>query len=574
MSARVKSIPYVVTLAFLSIIVSCRQKAPEIKADIVLWNGNIVTMDTHLPRAQAVAILGNHIIRVGNNKDVKPLIGEKTRIIDLEQKSVIPGLIDAHVHPFGAGRALTVLDLKGLSKEQILEKVARKAKEAKTGDWIEAEGWDQGFWKEKEFPTRYELDAAAPDNPAALSRIDGHSGWYNSLALRLSNIDKKTKDPEGGRILRDARGEPTGILIDEAMAFIEGERSGEGLERKEAYLKLALEQFRKWGITGIHDAGADKESLQVYEKLGQKGELTVRVYAMISADSDAFPEALAQGPRVDNFLTARSVKLLIDGALGSRGALLFEPYSDSPDTSGLQMMKEEEAYSIIKNSLKRGFQVCTHAIGDKALHIMLDLYQRALEENPVENHRFRIEHASVIQKPDLPRFKEMNVIAAMQPIFIGEYGRWAEDRLGPQRIKDVLIFRQLLDTGVVVAGGTDSPASDTGNPLFNFYAAVTRKSPYGVPQEWYGLEKITREEALRMLTLDAAYAAFEEDAKGSIKVGKLADIVVLDQDIMKIDEEKILSTEVLMTILDGKIIYSAGMSITPLGDQAEESPIS
>jgi predicted amidohydrolase YtcJ len=374
--------------------------------------------------------------------------------------------------------------------------------------------------------------------------------------LRLSNIDKKTKDPEGGRILRDARGEPTGILIDEAMAFIERERSGEGQERKEAYIKLAMEQFRKWGVTGIHDAGADKESLQVYEKLRQKGELTVRVYAMIGAGSDAFPEALGQGPRIDDFLTARSVKLLIDGALGSRGALLFEPYSDSPETSGLQMMREEEAYSIIKNSLGRGFQVCTHAIGDKALHIMLDLYQRALEENPVGNHRFRIEHASVIQKRDLPRFKEMNVIASMQPIFLGEYGRWAEDRLGPERIKGVLIFRQLLDAGVVVAGGTDTPASDTGNPLFNFYAAVTRKSPYGVPQEWYGLEKVTREEALRMLTLDAAYSAFEEEVKGSIKAGKLADIVVLDQDIMTIDEEKILNIEVLMTILDGKIIYS------------------
>ena len=556
MSARTKFIPYVVTLAFLSIIVCCRQKAPEIKADIVLWNGNIVTMDTDLPRAQAVAILGNHIVRVGSDKDVKPLIGEMTRVVDLGQKSVIPGLIDAHVHPFGAGRALTVLDLKGLSKEQILEKVAGKAKEAKTGEWIEAEGWDQGYWKEKEFPTRYELDAVAPDNPAALTRIDGHSGWYNSLALRLSNIDKKTKDPEGGRILRDAGGEPTGILIDEAMAFIERERSGEGLEHKEAYIKLAMEQYKKWGVTGIHDAGADKESLQVYEKLRQKGELTVRVYAMISAGSDAFSEALVQGPRIDNFLTARSIKMLIDGALGSRGALLFEPYSDSPETSGLQMMKEEEAYSIIKNSLGKGFQICTHAIGDKALSIMLDLYQRALEENPLKNHRSRIEHASVIQKRDLPRFKEMNVIASMQPIFLGEYGRWAEDRLGSQRIKGVLIFRQLLDAGVVVVGGTDTPASDTGNPFFNFYAAITRKSPYGVPQEWYGLEKVTREEALRMLTIDAAYAAFEEEVKGSIKAGKLADIVVLDQDIMTIGEEKILNTKVLMTILDGTIVYS------------------
>jgi len=512
-------------------------------------------MDPALPHAQAVAISGNHIVRVGTDKDVKPLIGKKTRIVDLEQKTVIPGLIDAHVHPFGAGRALTVLDLKGLSKEQILEKVARKAKEAKTGEWVEAEGWDQGYWKEKEFPTRYELDAVAPDHPAALSRIDGHSGWYNSLALRLSNIDKNTKDPEGGRILRDARGEPTGILIDEAMALIERERSGEGLERKEAHIKLAMDQFRKWGVTGIHDAGADKDSLQVYEKLRQKGELTVRVYAMISAESDAFAEAMDQGPRIDDFLTARSVKLLIDGALGSRGALLFEPYSDSPETSGLQMMKEEEAYSIIKKSLERGFQVSTHAIGDKALHVMLDLYQRALEENPVKNHRFRIEHASVIQKPDLPRFKEMNVIASMQPIFLGEYGRWAEDRIGPQRIKGVLVLRQLLDAGAIVAGGTDSPASDTGNPFVNFYAAVTRKSPYGVPQEWYGQEKVSREEALRMLTLDAAYAAFEEEVKGSIKTGKLADLVVLDRDIMKIDEEKILGTKVLMTILDGKTIY-------------------
>jgi predicted amidohydrolase YtcJ len=556
MFQKFRSIPIIFDLAVLSLIFGCRQKTPATKADLVLWHGNIVTMSSELPRAQAMAISGNRIVSVGTDKVVETLIGEKTKVIDLAQKLVIPGLIDSHLHPFAAGRALTVLDLKGLTKEQILDKVARKVKELKKGEWIEAEGWDQGFWKEKEFPTRYELDAVAPDNPAALSRIDGHSGWYNSLALRLSKIDKKTKDPEGGRTLRDAQGEPTGILIDEAMGLIERERSGEGLERKETYIKLAMEQFRKWGITGIHDAGADKESLEVYEKLRQKGELTARVYAMISARSDAFAEALSQGPRIDSFLTARSVKMLIDGALGSRGALLFEPYSDSPETSGLQMMGEEEAYSIIKQSLEKGFQVCTHAIGDKALHIMLNLYQRALKENPVQDPRFRIEHASVIQKDDLPRFKEMGVIAAMQPIFVGEYGRWAEDRLGPQRIKGVLIFRQLLDAGVKVAGGTDSPASDTGNPLFNFYAAVTRKSPYGVPHEWYGQEKITREEALRMLTIDSAYAAFEEKTKGSIELGKLADAVVLDQDIMRIDEDEILKTEVLLTILDGKIIYN------------------
>jgi len=540
--------------AVLSLDFCLRHKTPPAKADLVLWNGNVVTLSAELPKAQAVAISGNRIIGVGDAKEVKPFIGEKTKVIDLAQKLVIPGLIDAHLHPFGAGRALTILDLKGLSKEEILARVALKVKELKKGEWIEAEGWDQGFWKEKEFPTRQELDAAAPDNPAVLSRIDGHSAWYNSLAFRLSNIDRNTKDPEGGRILRDAHGEPTGMLIDEAMGLIKKEH-GEGPELKERYIKLAMEQYRKWGVTGIQDAGEDRGSLEVYEKLKQKGELTVRVYAMINATGDAFAEALSRGPRVDDFLTERCVKILIDGALGSRGALLFEPYSDAPDTSGLQMMPEEKAYSIIRNSLEKGFQVATHAIGDRAVHIMLNLYQRALQENPVKDPRLRIEHASVVRNEDLPRFKQLNVIASMQPIFIGEYGRWSEDRLGPQRVQGVLILRDLLDSGVAVAGGTDCPASDSGNPLLNFYAAVTRKSPFGVPQEWYGRQKITREEALRMLTFNAAFAAFEEDKKGSLEAGKLADLVVLSQDIMTIDEEQILNTEVVMTILDGKIIY-------------------
>jgi len=396
----------------------------------------------------------------------------------------------------------------------------------------------------------------APDNPAALTRIDGHSGWYNSLAFQLSGIDKKTKDPEGGRVLRDKNGEPTGMLIDEAMGLIKKDAYGEVPKAKENYIKLVMEQYKKWGITGIHDAGEDKGALAVYESLKQRGELTVRVYAMINAVGDAFAEALDRGPRVDDFLTERCVKIYIDGALGSRGALLFEPYSDAPDTSGLQMMTEEEAYSLIKRSLEKGFQVATHAIGEKAVHIMLNLYQRALEENPVTDPRLRIEHASVVRNEDIPRFKEMNIIASMQPIFIGEYGRWSEDRLGPQRVLGVLVVRDFLDAGVVVTGGTDCPASDNGNPLFNFYTAVTRKSPFGVPDEWYGKQKISREEALRILTLSPAYAAFEEEKKGSLEAGKLADLAVLSQDIMTISEQEILNTEVVMTILDGKVIYS------------------
>jgi len=552
------SLCIILLLAALFVSFGCQQETSGVKADLVLLNGNIVTMNHDLPRAEAVAISGNSIISVGTSKKVKPFVGEETKVIDLEQKLAIPGFIDAHVHPFSAGRSLTVLDMKGLTKEQILDKVAQKAKETEKGAWIEGRGWDQGFWQVKKFPTRYDLDAVAQDNPVALTRIDGHSGWYNSLALQLSDIDKDTQAPEGGQILRDAQGEPTGMLIDEAMGLLKRERYSEGLENGETYIKLAMEQYRKWGVTGIHDAMAGKESLQTYEDLKKRGELTVRVYAMISAGIEAFPAYLSKGPQIDSenhLLTVRSVKMLMDGALGSRGALLFEPYSDSPDTSGLQLMREEKVYAVIKACLENGFQVCIHAIGDKANHMVLNLYQRALEENPVEDHRLRIEHASVIQPEDLPRFKELNVIASMQPVFIGEYGRWSEDRLGPQRVKGVLILRQLLDAGVIVAGGTDNPASDDGNPLVNFYTAVTRKSPYGVPDEWYGQEKITREEALRIFTLDAAYAAFEEDIKGSIETGKLADIVVLNKDIMSIDEKEILNTEVLMTILDGKIIY-------------------
>ena len=540
----------VLALAFCS-----QKKTPLTPADLVLTNGRIITLSDAQPRAEAIAISGNRLACVGDAKDANAHIGEGTKVIDLGQKLVIPGFIDAHLHALGAGRALTILDLRGLTKEQILEKVALKVKELKKGEWLEAEGWDQGFWKEKEFPTWQELDAAAPDNPAALTRIDGHSGWYNSLAFRLSGIAKETKDPEGGRILRDAEGEPTGMLIDEAMGLIKKEGPGENPEAKETYIRLAMEQYRKWGVTGIHDAGVDTDSLAVYKKLRQRGELTVRVYAMISALGDAFAEALDRGPRVDDFITERCVKILIDGALGSRGALLFEPYDDAPDTSGLQMMTEEAAYSLIQKSLDKGFQVATHAIGDKAVHIMLNLYQRALQANPEWNSRLRIEHASVVGPGDIPRFKEMNVIASMQPIFIGEYGRWSEDRLGPQRVQGVLILRDFLDAGVTVVGGSDCPASDNGNPLLNFYAAVTRKSPFGVPDEWYGRQKITREEALRMLTARPAYAAFEEDKKGSLEVGKLADLVVLSQDIMTASEDEILTTEVVMTILDGKIIY-------------------
>jgi len=559
MLSRIKYFLYFLLLGTFFAFICCQQETSITKADIVFLDGNIVTMNKDLPQAQAVAIKGISIISVGTNKEVKPFIGDMTKVINLEQKLVIPGLIDAHVHPFGAGRALTILDLKTLNKEQILEKVARKVKETEKGEWIEGRGWDQGFWREQKFPSRYELDTVAPDNPVALTRIDGHSAWYNSMALSLSNINKDTKEPEGGRILRDAQGEPTGILVDEAMGLIKrGEYRG-GIEDKEVYIKLAMEQYKKWGITGIHDAGANKESLQVYKKLIDEGKLSVRVYAMISAGSDAFMEYLNKGPQIglgNNFLTIRSIKFLLDGALGSRGALLFEPYSDSPDTTGLQLVKEDKAYSIIKISLEKGFQVCIHAIGDKANHIVLNLYHKALEEKPIEDHRLRIEHTSVVQREDVPRFKELNVIASMQPIFIGEYGRWSEDRLGPHRVKGVLIFRQLLDAGAIIAGGTDTPASDTGNPLINFYTAVARKSPYGLPKEWYGKEKVTREEALKMLTIDAAYAAFEENIKGSIEMDKLADVIVLSKDIMRIEEEEILNTEVLITILDGKIIYS------------------
>jgi predicted amidohydrolase YtcJ len=559
MLVKAKQFLFFIILLVIFTTVCGQSKITKEKADIALINGNIITLNRNLPRAEAIAIKGNRIFAVGKRAEIESLIGEQTKVVELDGKLVIPGFIDAHVHPFGAGHALTVIDLKGLRKEDILHKVAKKVKEIKDGEWIEGAGWDQGFWEKKTFPTRYELDVIAPNNPVMLTRIDGHSAWYNSMALRQYNITKDTKDPEGGRIMRDAQGEPTGILIDAAMNLIRRDAYQGDRRAKEGYIKLAMEQYKSWGVTGIHDAGADKQSLEIYKKLIKEAGLTVRVYAMVSADSDAFPEYLSRGPEIglgDNFLTIRSIKILFDGALGSRGALLFEPYSDSPDTTGLQLIKENKAYSIIKKSLEKGFQVCIHAIGDKANHMVLGLYQKALKENPVKDHRLRIEHVSIIQHQDVLNMKQMNVIASMQPIFIGEYGRWAEDRLGPQRVKNVLAFRRLLDAGVKIAAGTDTPASDTGNPIINFYAAIARKSPFGVSEEWYGNEKVTREEALKMMTIDAAYAAFEENSKGSLENGKLADIIVLSNNIMEIEEEKILNTKVVMTILNGKIIYS------------------
>ncbi len=557
MSKPIRHLCLFVAAAAVLALSTCQKKSPVAKADLALLNGNIITVSMDLSSAQAVAIRGGVIIKVGTDDEVRPLIGEETKVIDLGQKLAIPGFIDAHIHAFGVGSALTMraLDLRGLTKEQILEKVAQRAKTVEKGVWISGRGWDQAYWKVKTFPTRYDLDAVAPDNPVGLSPVYGHSGWYNSTALRISHIDKNTRDPDGGRILRDARGEPTGMLIEKAQRLIVRSRDAERPGDKESNFRLAMEQFKKWGLTGIQDAGADRGSLEVYEKLSQNGELTVRVYAMVSAGSDAFEETLSRGPRVDNFFTVRAVKMLIDGALGPRGALLFEPYSDSPETSGLQMMTDAEAYSIIDKSLKKGFQVCSHAIGDKAVRLMLDLYQRALKENQVRDPRLRIEHSSVIQPEDVHRFRELNVIPSMQPVFLGEYGRWSEARLGTERLNNVLPLRRLLDAGAIIAGGTDYTSSDSGDPLINFYAAVTRKSPYGVPKALNERERVTRDEALRMLTLDAAYAAYEENIKGSIQAGKLADLVVLSKDIMKIDEEEILKTEVSMTILNGKIIY-------------------
>jgi len=524
----------------------------------IIHNGCIYTLDDDNPAATAVVFDGDRIIYVGDDEGAEPYKAKNAEVIDLKGAVALPGLIDAHAHIMSLGKFLDELNLKGVdSPWKVKRMVQEKAVVTPEGEWIIGRGWDQNLWESKEFPTYEELGGIEA-NPVCLSRVDGHAVWVNKTALDLCGINRETIDPDGGRIIRFVNGEPAGILIDNAIDLVKDIIPKESGEIKKRRLLRAIRECTKCGLTGVGDAWVTKETLELYREIIAEGSMTMRVYCMLSDEVELLDEFYKSGPVTEyggGLLTMRTVKLFADGALGSRGALLFEPYSDDNSTCGIMVTGEDEIYRRALDALKAGLQVSAHAIGDRANHITLNAYQRALKEIPGEDRRLRIEHDQVLTAEDIKRYRELGVIASMQPTHATSDMPWAEDRLGSQRIKGAYAWRSLLDAGARLAFGSDFPVEQV-NPFLGIYAAVARQDLKGSPEGgWYPEQKLTVEEAVRGFTVWAAYAQFQEDKIGMIKPGMCADFTIIDRDIYQISPREIADAEVLMTIVGGEIVY-------------------
>ncbi|HUQ81013.1 MAG TPA: amidohydrolase [Gemmatimonadaceae bacterium] len=528
-------------------------------ADLIVTNARIYTVDEAHPLADAMAVRGGKVQFVGSTRAALALRGTSTRVIDLNGRTVIPGMVDAHGHVDNLGLALRTVDLTGTSSyDEVIARVTARAKTAQPGQWIIGRGWDQNDWGDTRFPTHEKLTAAVPNNPVYLTRIDGHAGLANAAALKAANITAQSKDPEGGHVERGAAGAPAGVFVDNAQDLVERVIPRPTRDEVKAEVQAAIAEAQKWGLTGVHDAGASSQVLDIYEELGKAGQLNFRMYAMISDDSTTLMKWFARGPLIggyDNTLWVRSIKLYIDGALGSRGAALLDPYADMNNTNGLLVSKPEHIGAVAARALKSGFQVNTHAIGDRGNRIVLDEYEKALKASPVADHRFRVEHAQIISPDDIPRFAELGVIPSMQASHQTSDMYWAGTRLGSTRLLGAYAWRSLLNNGSIIPNGSDFPVEQV-NPLISFHAAFSRQDAHDWPPNgWYPEQKMTRDEALRSITLWPAYAAFQEQIMGSLTPGKLADFVVLDQDIMRIAPEQVLRTQVLATYVGGKAVY-------------------
>ena len=549
-------------LALPALAVAQRAPAPARTADLVVVNANIYTVDDGRPRAAAMAVRDGRIAFVGSERGARAFVGPRTRVVDAAGRTIIPGMTDAHAHFLGLGAALRIVDLTGTSSyEEVIARVVARAREAPAGTWIQGRGWDQNDWgSDTRFPTHDALSRAVPDHPVILTRVDGHAVLANARAMRLAGVTAATRDPEGGRIERDAGGAPTGVFVDNAKDLVGHAVPAPSAAEVRTRALAAIDEMHRWGLTGVHDAGATRRTIELYEQLAREGKLELRTYVMIADDSASLAYYFARGPRVGvhgGRLWVRCVKLYADGALGSRGAALLAPYSDDPGNRGLLVSRPEHLEAVAERALRRGFQVATHAIGDRGNRVALDAYEQALKAVPVPDHRFRVEHAQVISPEDIPRFARLDVIPSMQAVHQTSDMYWAGTRLREEREKGAYAWRSLLATGVVIPNGSDFPV-EAVNPLLSFHSALTRQDAKNWPPGgWHPEQRMTREEALRSMTIWPAYAAFQEKELGSLAAGKYADFVVLDRDIMTVAPEEILATHVVSTWVGGKPVYEA-----------------
>jgi predicted amidohydrolase YtcJ len=562
-------------LAILLIIASCSEKKPI--ADTIISNGNIYTAADERKTVEAVAIKDGKILAAGFSSDINEYKGDKTQMIDLQGKTMTPGFIEGHGHIMGVGYNELNLDLMSIkSYEELVAKVKDAVAKAQPGQWIVGRGWHQDKWDKKPdvmikgFQTHHLLSEVSPNNPVFLRHASGHAGIANAKAMEIAGVNQLSVEKlqrnltqDGGEVIKDQLGNPTGIFNERAMGLITQHIPDNNKETNTQALELAIQACLRNGITSFHDAGAGRENIQLFHEFKEQGKLGIGLYVMITGfDRDLVYEWFKKGPEIDSTgrLTIRSVKLNCDGALGSRGAWLLDPYSDRPDFYGMATLPMDTVLKTSNEALKAGFQVCSHAIGDRANREILDRYEAAIKQNPdnAANHRFRIEHAQHIDPLDLPRFAKLGVIPAMQAIHMSSDRPWAIERLGEKRIKEgAYMWQTLLKSGAKIVNGTDAPVEPL-NVVACFYASVTRKTLKGEPEGGYEPEeKMTREQALKSYTIDAAYGAFEEKIKGSIEVGKRADFTVFTQDLMTVPENEILKTEVAMTIVGGKVSYKS-----------------
>ncbi len=546
----------------LLVCTSCARKEMGIPATLILHNAKIWTGDVRQPAAQAVAVIGDEVVSVGTDREINALRGSGTVVRNLGGKLMLPGFNDSHVHFVDAGRNLLSVKLRdAASPEEFARRIGEFARNLPKGEWILGGDWDHERWQGAPLPTRQLIDPLTPDNPVFVNRLDGHMSLANSLALKLAGVSRNTRDPEGGAVVRDASGEPTGVLKDAAAGLVDRIIPAPSPDQRRREILAALAEARSNGVTSVQDM-ASAPDFAMYQALEQSGELTVRIHCRTPITE----YRLLADPGIravfgTRWLRLGSLKGFADGSLGSTTALFFSPYDDAPGTTGLpapEMFPEGNMKKLVAAADAARLQVTVHAIGDKANNVMLNIYEEVARDNGQWDRRFRIEHAQHLLASDIPRFAKLGVVAAMQPSHLIDDGRWAEKRIGKERCKTTYAFRSLLDTGARVAFGSDWPVAPI-SPILGIYAAVTRRTLDGKNQHgWIPEQKISVAEAVKAYTWTSAYAEFAENMKGTISPGRLADFVILSEDIFNMPPEQIEKVQVVCTVVGGRIVYEQG----------------